>query len=306
MFRVPCMMFALAAATLAQAPAIANSQAAAGKVPQDTVVAVINAKPVTAAEVDAIVAAFPKAQQQIFQHEPKRFLQEYAQMQVILQAAEKQGLAKQTPYKEQLADLERQYEQFRRQVLYSAALSEAANRVPVSNEEIAKRYQASQEKYREAKVKLIYIPFTAGAVSVADKTARKLLTEAEARTRAESIAQQARSGADFVKLVSEHSEDAASVAQKGDLGTGVRAGTDKIPADMRTAILASRQGDIVGPVRSANGFYVFRIESISVLPLEQVRDDIYKEIQNAGMMNWLAEIRGRSSVKIENEAYFSR
>jgi parvulin-like peptidyl-prolyl isomerase len=75
---------------------------------------------------------------------------------------------------------------------------------------------------------------------------------------------------------------------------------------MRTAILAAKAGDVVGPLRSANGFYIFRVENTAVLPLEQVRDDIYKEIQNAGMMDWLSEMRNKTSVKIENEAYFSR
>jgi peptidyl-prolyl cis-trans isomerase C len=305
MFRVLSVLLAATAAALAQAPTIANAQAGAKKPAPDSVVAVINGKPATAAQLDAMIASFPKAQQQNFQREPKRFLEEYAQMQLILEDAEKQKLATQSPYKEQLDELDRQYAQFRRQVLYSAAISESANRVPVSNEEIAKRYQSNQDKYREAKVKVIYIPFSTTPVSGADKNARKVLNESEARAKAETIAQQAKSGADFVKLVKEHSEDPASVAQNGDLGTAVRAGTDKVPAEMRTAILAAKQGDVVGPVRSANGFYLFRVESMTVLPLEQVRDEIYKEIQNAGMMNWLAEIRGKSSVKIENQAYFS-
>jgi parvulin-like peptidyl-prolyl isomerase len=304
MFRVLSVLLAATAGALAQAPTIANAQAGAKKPAPDSVVAVINGKPATAAQMDAMIAAFPKAQQQNFQREPKRFLEEYAQMQLILDAAEKQNLATQSPYKEQLEELERQYDQFRRQVLYGAAISESANRVPVSNEDIAKRYQANQDKYREAKVKVIYIPFSTTPVSGAAKTAR-VLNESEARAKAESITQQAKSGTDFVKLVKEHSEDPATVAQNGDLGTAVRSGTEKIPAEMRTAILAAKQGDVVGPVRSANGLYVFRIESMTALPLKQVRDEIYKEIQNAGMMNWLAEIRGKSSVRIENEAYFS-
>jgi parvulin-like peptidyl-prolyl isomerase len=225
---------------------------------------------------------------------------------LILEAAEKRKLGEQSPYKEQLADLDRQYQQFRRQVLYGAALNESANSVSVSVDDMKKRYEAEQAKYLEAKVKVIYVPFTTTPVAGADKSARKVMTEAEARAKADSIIAQAKSGADFVKLVKEHSEDPATVAQNGDLGVGVRAGTEKVPAEMRTAILAAKQGDIVGPVRSANGFYVFRIESMAALPFEQVRDDIYKEIQNAGMMNWLAEMRSKSSVKIENEAYFSR
>jgi parvulin-like peptidyl-prolyl isomerase len=265
------------------------------------VVAVINGKRLTAAELDALIAGFPKTQQQNFQRDPKRFLQEYAQMQLILETAEKDGLAAQSPYKEQLADLDRQYQQFRRQVMYTAALNESANRVVVSNEDVAKRYQENQAKYREAKVKVIYIPFSA----TTDKS-RQTLSEADARAKAEKIAEQARSGADFVKLVKEHSEDPSTVAQNGDLGVGVRADTEKVPQEIRTAVLAARQGEIVGPVRSTNGFYVFRVESMDALPLAKVRDEIYKEIQNAGMMNWLAQMRNKSSVAIENEAYFRR
>ena len=298
MFALFFVVLAGAVSAFAQAPTIANAEAVNKPAPH-AVVALINGKQVTAAQLDEMIAAFPKAQQQNFQRDPKRFLQEYAQMQLILEAADKEGLAAQSPYKEQLADLDRQYQQFRRQVLYSAALNESANRVVVSADDMKKRYEADQNKYREAKVKVIYIPFTAAPAS-------KALNETEARAKVESIAAQAKSGADFVKLVKEHSEDPGTVAQNGDLGVAVRASTDKVPAEIRTAVLAAKQGEIVGPVRTANGFYVFRIESVSVLPFEQVRDEIYKEIQNAGMMNWLAEMRDKSSVKIENEAYFRR
>ena len=287
------LFFLSAVSVFAQAPTLANATATSTPVAPDTVVATINGKPYTAADVDQIVKNFPKTQQQNFQRSPKQFLEEWAQMQSILAEAEKEKLGQQSPYKDQLEDLERTNQLYRKQILYNAELTERANRIPVTTEAMQARYNANKDKYREAKVKMIYIPYTAA-------------NEAETRAKAASVVKQAREGADFVKLVKEHSEDPGSAAKGGDLGVPVRNTTEKIPADMRTAILAAKPGDVTEPLKGNNAFYVFRVESIETVPFEQVKNEIYKEIQNAGLIEWIKEMRSKTTVNIENNAYFQR
>ena len=74
------------ASVFAQAPTVENAKPpAAPAIKPDAVVATINGKPCTAADVDAIVNTLPQTQRAAFQKDPKAFLQQYAEMQAILQ-----------------------------------------------------------------------------------------------------------------------------------------------------------------------------------------------------------------------------
>jgi hypothetical protein len=51
---------------------------------------------------------------------------------------------------------------------------------------------------------------------------------------------------------------------------------------------------------------VFKIESSEQLPYEKVQAEVQKELQQAGLQQWLESIRSGIDVKVENEAYFKR
>src|SRR5688572_4914905 len=253
----------LAAVVLwAQARQPSQTQA---EVAADTIVATVNGKKLTAEQVRNMIATTPPQVQQAFAKNPEQFMREYAWYSLIQQLAEKAELDKRSPYKERL--------EFQRlMTLVQAMYDEAAREVTVTSDEEKAYYAANEIKYREALAKLIYIPFSTDA-GAAGAGGKKILKETEAKTKAKAIVKQARTGADFVKLVKENSEDPGSVAQNGDIGTGVRTTTTHIPEGMRNAILALKPGEVSDPVRHENGYYVFRVESVSVLPYEKVREE---------------------------------
>lgn len=287
------VLFLSMSSVFAQAPTVANARAA---IAPDTVVATIAGKPYTAADVERIVQSFPKNQRANFVRAPKQFLEEWAQMQAIVEAGEQRKIAERSPYKEQLEELERQQQLFRKQILSQGELNERANAIPVTTDQMKARYDRDLAKYRQARVKLIYIPYSATASGN---------TEQQAREKAALIAKQARGGTDFTALVKEHSEDPASAAKGGDPGYPIKADTPRIPADIRQRILAGTPGEVTDPLNGNNGYYVFRIESIETIPYEQVKDEIFKEIQNAGLVDWINQLRAKVSVKVENEAFFA-
>ena len=67
----------------------------------DTVVIEVDGKKITAAEVDKIIAGFPAANQQTLRARPQ-LLGQIFMMQRLAADAEKAGIDKQSPYKEQL------------------------------------------------------------------------------------------------------------------------------------------------------------------------------------------------------------
>jgi parvulin-like peptidyl-prolyl isomerase len=176
-------------------------------------------------------------------------------------------------------------------LLVQAEMNDAHNAIRVMPEEQRAHYEKNVEKYREVQAKLIYIPFNG-----ADET--------EARQIAQKVVQQARGGVDFVKLVKEYSKDPGSMAQNGDIGFPVRSTTAQVPENMRTAILALKQGQVSEPLRHQNGYYVFRAESVGVLPYDKVANDIYIELKDAGFNKYKDKTKAESTVQFANEAFF--
>jgi hypothetical protein len=244
-----------------------------------------------------MVATVPQQAQRAFANDPKQFMREYAWYMHLQGLAEKLELDKKSPNKERL--------EFQRMLtLVQAMYDHAMLDVVVTREDEKKYYDENPDKYRETQAKLIYIPFSAGTEPASSPGGKKVLTEAEAKAKAETIAKQARAGTDFVKLVKEHSEDPGSAAQNGDIGTGVRSSTTHIPQTMRNAILALKPGQVSDAIRHENGYYVFRAESADVLPYEKVREEIYKELKQVGFRKWQQKTQSESVIEFGNEEFF--
>ncbi len=261
----------------------------------ETVVAVVNGKSYTAADIDRLLSPLSPVRQQMAHRDPKAFLEEYAMFDLIAEMAEKAKVAEKSPYKEQIAEM-------RRQIIVQAQVNEYKNSLPIMPADQKKYYDANIEKYKETKVKMIFIPYA--AAPVADANGKKPLTEAAAKAKAESVVNLARSGVDFVKLVKEHSEDPGTLSHDGDLGIGVRPGSTNVPENVKAAVLAMKQGDVSDPLKQANGYVVVRAESITQASYDSVKDDIFKEMKDAEVRKLVDETRKKATVKIENSAYF--
>jgi parvulin-like peptidyl-prolyl isomerase len=253
-------------------------------VPGDAVVAVVNGQKLTADEVKKMLAGMPTQVHTAFRNDPKQFFREHAWFKTLEANALKKKLQDQSPWKEAL--------EFQRMtLLVQAEMNDAHNAVLVTPEEQKAYYEKNRQKYLEVQAKLIYIPFTG-----ADET--------EAQRTAQKVVQQARGGVDFVKLVKEYSKDSSSAAQNGDIGFPVRTTTAQVPENMRTAILALKQGQVSEPLRHQNGYYVFRAESVGVLPYDKVANDIYVELKDVGFNKYKDKTKAESSVQFANEAFF--
>ncbi len=286
--------FTLSAAAWAQIPNVLSP------LPPDpnAVVAVINEKPVTAAEMNGILQANPPEAQKNLLKDPKTTLEQLGFMRALEAMAVKEGLEQRSPVKEQL-------ELFRMQTLANAKIAATADAIPVTVDEQKKFYDANQDRYTQAKVKMLFVSFQANPAPQTDPKAKKILTEPEAKAKIEKLLGELRAGkADFVKTLKENSDDAESVARDGDFGQPIAASDKAIPPEISKAIFGLKAGQISDPVRQKTGFYLFRVEELGTQPFEKVRDDIFMTLRQTRFNEWLQNAQKSVSVKIVNEEFF--
>ena len=255
-------------------------------IPDQTTIAVFDdGVKLTMADFKKIFAVLPPDSRALVLRDRKSFLQQWAFMRKLAHMGEEAKLDQASPAKEQL-------EYYRLMILSQAKLAEAANSTTVEPADIVKFYDTDKERFKEVRVKAIYVSFGKGG---------KAPTEDEAQAKAAKLLADIRGGADFVKLVKENSDDETSKAKDGDFATLRR--SDNIPDAIRTAVFSLKQGEVSEPVRQPNGFYLLRAEEVHYRPLSQVRDEIFTELKQRNYSQWLAQTNGDTKVEFTSPAF---
>jgi peptidyl-prolyl cis-trans isomerase C len=260
----------------------------------DTVIATVNGKKLTFGEFETLLRSLPPQMQQNAMQNKKAFVNQFALMRKLADIAETSKLDQVAPYKDAL-------EFSRMNIMAQAEINEAPKQFLVQPADQQKFYEANKERYNTVKVKVIYIPFSANPVEGAD--GKKPLSEAEAKAKAEDLLKQIHGGADFVKLVKEHSRDATSVAKDGDIGTFTPA--DNLPDAIKAIVFKLKQGEVSEPVRQPNGYYLLKAQEIAAKPFSEVRDQIYSDIQKQRMQEWMDATNKSLNITYDNEAFFA-
>ncbi|HEY1493077.1 MAG TPA: peptidylprolyl isomerase [Candidatus Solibacter sp.] len=266
-------------------------------VPDDTVVAVFgDGTKFTMLDFKRIYNALPPANQQMALRDRAQWLHQWEMMRKLTKMAEAAKLDQESPYKEAI-------DYGRMNVLATAQITAAVNGMTVEPEEIVKAYDSNKKKYTQVKVKAIYVAFSDDAAASTTK-GKKPLTEAEAKAKVEKLKASLKTGADFVKLAKENSDDETSREKDGDFAT-LRY-TDNIPDAFRAAVFALKKGEVSDPLKQPNGFYLLRAEEVKVSPLSEVRDDIYNSLKNDRATQWLDQVNRDSKVQIMSPEFVGR
>lgn len=282
-------LFACLFAVRAQTPAATAPAPALPDLPDDTVICVFDdGASFTMGEFKRVYGALPPDMQQMALRNRGEWLHEYSLMRKLTRMAEENKLDQASPYKEAL-------NYSRMVVLSQAKMMEVNQSATVTPAEIVKDYDTQKEKYRQAHVKAIYISFGGSGKG------KKALSEEEAKAKATKLAEAARGGADFTRLVRENSEDETSRAKDGDFGTFRVA--DNIPDAIRAAVFTLKQGEVSDPVRQPNGFYVFRSEEVTYRPLSQVRDEIFVNLKTKHFQEIMDRLNNEANVKNVNPSF---
>ena len=118
---------------------------------------------------------------------------------------------------------------------------------------------------------------------------------------AEKLKAELAGGADFAELAKANSIDTGSGAAGGDLGWF---GLGVMVPPFEEAVVAAKVGEVAGPVQSDFGQHLILVKETRIAenpPLDQIRDELAAEIENAAVEAKLAELTDAAAITREGE-----
>ncbi len=233
------------------------------------VVGTINGKQVTAKQAADLLKLIPDAQRRNAPNLQMLFERLYL-VNDLADQAQKQGLDQQSPVKEQL-------KLDRANVLAQAYMSKMANATTAGGSDPKSYYDAHPDEFDVAKLSGIMVAFNPpGTPASAGGVTR---SEQEAHEKADSLEKKIKSGTDIATLARTDSDNQASAAKGGDLGT-LALSSPNVPPDLKTVVFNKLQpGQVSEPIRTPNAFYIIKLDSRNKQSFEQARPQIEQKLQ---------------------------
>lgn len=256
----------LALAAMLSGPALAEGETA------DTVVATVNGTQITLGQMIAMKEALPPEYQSLADDVLfKGIYDQLVQQEVLAQSVKDLG-------PRALATLENDKRGYVSGLAIQGIVKEA-----VTDAALQKAYD---DRFKDAKPQTEY---NAAHILVA--------TEDEATKLKEELA----GGADFAELAKAKSTDTGSGANGGDLGWF---GPGMMVKPFEEAVVGAKVGEVTGPVKTDFGYHLILVKETRVAEkptLDQLRDELAQEVENAAITAKIAELTKASTVTREGE-----
>jgi len=207
------------------------------------------------------------------------------------------GLDQKQPYRNRIV-----YD--RNMNLMQAAVDDHLNNIVITVAEQKAGYDADTNRFRVAQARLLYVAYSLTPPPTTDPSAPKVLNEEQAKQKIDSILTEYRSKKDdFVAYVMKHSEDQASRDDGGRIRP-IHYTDPQVPDPIRKALFNAQAGDVVGPLRLANGWYLFKVDALTTRPYEEVKDQIYEELRQQRFKTWFDSQRNGFKITVDDPAVF--
>ena len=240
----------------------------------DDVVARVNGKDITAAEVQMATDVFGEQLAQVPEAQRRSMVVDaLVDMHVMADAAKAAGTADSPKYKARMAFLEAQ----------------ALRNTYVEDD--------LQGKISDADIKARYEKDIASYVPPEEVHARHILVKTE--DEANAILKQLADGGDFQAIAKEKSEDPGSKGNGGDLGFFAKG---QMVPEFEAEAFALKPGETsTKPVKSQFGYHIIKVEERRTQPvptLDQVREQVIQMVQRDKYQETLAKMRGEAKIEI--------
>lgn len=280
----------------------------------DRIVAVVNDDLITLSDLNRYISSIPPGTAEI---DRDRVLNDLVEQMILEQEAAKLGITVSDPeidmsienirtkagmshelMEEMLKKENLTKEQFRKQWRLQIISGKLVNsivkgRVAVTDDEIEnlyKEYYGNIENSDEVQIAHILI-------SVNEQQPERALEKAS------RIAELAKSGNDFSKLVAEYSDDTFSKEKEGVLGYFKKG---ELVSELEAVVAITEVGEVSGPVQTASGFHIIKVLNRNTLDSnsvdtyrEQLRQEIYKKKVAEELQKYIATMRENAYIEIK-------
>jgi peptidyl-prolyl cis-trans isomerase C len=198
--------------------------------------------------------------------------EELVNREVLMQEAQKAGIAKQPEVQTQL-DMARQ------EILVSAYLRDFVKKHPITDAEVQKEYEKAKSQHGDKEYR-----------------ARHILLETE--DEAKSMIAQLKKGGKFDELATKNSKDTGSAQRGGDLDWNVPATYDKQFSDALVKLEKGKYTET--PVRTRFGFHVIQLEDVrpaKFATLAEVKPRIQQALAQSKIEELVKGLRAKAKIE---------
>lgn len=233
----------------------------------------------------------------------KQYLERMVQDAVVVQAAERLGLAPDE------ATIDRRVEQAKQRLSGDEAFLAALKQYGIPDVATYRRMTYDAMAYKalidwlrrnlrisEAALRALYLIDRAAYAEPEQICTAHILVPS--REEAEAVIARLQAGEDFAELARELSQDPGSGPRGGDLGC---VALGRFVPEFERAALALEPGQISQPVETQFGWHVIRLNDrlpARVRPFEEVRDQIRAEIEGRAIERYVKNLVARADVEV--------
>jgi peptidyl-prolyl cis-trans isomerase C len=222
----------------------------------------------------------------------KQFADDYLRMKLLASEGLKSGLDKDP-------DVVKQLDLLRENLVAQEELKRIDTSINVTDADLKKAYDEGKKDYEQVRARHILIAFKG---SPAAQKGKKVLTDAEAKAKADLLRNEIIAGkAKFEDVAKKESDDTDSGKNGGELGLF---GRGQMVPEFEQAAFSAKVGDVAPPVKTQFGYHIIKVEEHASTAFDQVKPTLEKNLKQKKLRDKLDAMKD-SAKPVYDEAYFA-
>jgi peptidyl-prolyl cis-trans isomerase C len=171
--------------------------------------------------------------------------------------------------------------------------------VKIGDDDARNYYEFHKSEYEEVHARQILVRMQGSPNPV--KPGQKDLTDAEALAKAQELRKKIQDGGDFATLAMTESDDTATAAKGGDLGS--RKKGQNFP-DVEAAAFAMKPGELSEPIKTQRGYYLIKLEGRTLTKkFEEARPELERRMRLEVAQKAVEELQKNGSPVFDPEFF---
>ncbi len=254
--------------------------------------ATVGGKPLTAKQAVDLLKAIQPEDRKRYENKLAELIRQIYMEDATADEAIRMKLDQQSPWKEQLKIS-------RANILTQAFITQEASSGATADPKAY--YDGHPSEFDQVKLSGILVTFNPPGTPA--NAAGVQRTEADALAKANDIEKKIKAGGDFSALARTDSDNQQTAGRGGEIGSFTM-DSPNVPQNVKDLISKMEPGQVSEPFRIPNGFYIFKVDSRTKLPLEQVKATIIQKQQTEKTQALLRQQLEKYDVKVQDADFF--